>query len=62
MTIWLTQNNMGNLEYWMLEGVGHAPFWEAEGKVNEIIRAWCGKVMRKKGRGPDGKSLNVARL
>lgn len=40
--------NLGNLEYWMLEGVGHAPFWEAEEKVNGIVRSWCEKVIKER--------------
>lgn len=48
MLIPLAKENLGNLEYWMLDGVGHAPFWEAKEKVNGIIRTWCERIMKER--------------
>lgn len=60
MIIWFMKENLGNLEYWMLDGVGHAPFWESEEEVSGIMRAWCAKVMEEReGRGLGDKESIV---
>ena len=33
----------------MLEGIGHAPFWEAEDEVREAVMGFCTRVLKEKG-------------